>query len=145
MSFRKDVFEKVGYFRVGIGRLGKMPLAGEEAELSVRILEKIPEAKIVYEPRALVFHKVPKSRIRLKYVMKRSFYEGFSKALTTTYKSNPLNMLSTEERYLKYLLKNAVPLRLKRFHRFENICHLMTLLISTCSVLAGYIIGLLGK
>jgi glycosyltransferase involved in cell wall biosynthesis len=145
MSFRKDVFEKVGYFRVDVGRLGKKPVAGEEAELSMRILEKIPEAKIVHEPRAVVCHRVPKSRAHLKYVMNRSFYEGFSKALITNYNSNPLNMLSTEEQYLKYLLKNAVPFRLKRFHRFENICHLMILLISTFSVLSGYIIGLLSK
>jgi len=145
MSFRKDVFEKVGYFRTDIGRLGKKPVAGEEAEFSIRIMQKIQGSKIVYDPCVVVYHKVPKIRARLKYVVKRSFYEGFSKALITHFKSNPLHALSTEDHYLKYLLKVAIPSRLKRIHKFESISHLIILLISICSVSAGYIIGLLSK
>lgn len=141
MSFRKEVFERVGYFKSNIGRVGKKLVGSEEAEFSIRLLRKFPKSKIIYDPSSIVYHKVPNSRASFRYLMKRSFYEGFSKALITNYKPNPLNSLSTEEDYLKYLLKNAVPLRLKRFYIFDNICQLMTILISTCSVLAGYIIG----
>ena len=141
MSFRKDVFEEVGYFRVGIGRLGKKPVAGEEAELSMRILEKIPGAKIVHEPRAVVCHRVPKSRTHLKYVVKRSFYEGFSKALISDRKSDLINTLSTEEHYLKYLLKNAIPSRLKHFPIFGDLCSTMVIFTSMSSVFMGFFIG----
>lgn len=142
MSFRKSIFEKVGYFKADIGRFGKKLLAGEEAELSIRVREKIPKSKIVYDPSVVVYHIVHKSRTNLTYLMKRSFYEGASKALITNSKSNPLEALSTEDRYLKYLLKVAIPLRLKRIHKFESICQLMILVISICSVLTGYLVGL---
>ncbi len=141
MSFRKEAFERVGYFKSNIGRVGKKLLGSEEAEFSIRLLRKFPKSNIVYDPSAIVYHKVPKSRASFRYLMKRSFYEGVSKALIANYKSNSVNSLSTEENYLKYLLKNAIPFRLKRFYIFDNICQIMTILISTCSVLAGYIIG----
>ena len=50
MSFRKHVFNTVGCFRSDIGRYGKKLLAGEEAELSLKLLTSIPESKIMYDP-----------------------------------------------------------------------------------------------
>lgn len=141
MSFRKSVFEEVGYFRADIGRLGKKPVAGEEAEFSLRILEKIPRAKIVYDPLAVVYHKVSESRANLKYLLKRSFYEGLSKALISNYKSNPLRALSAEDRYLKYLVKVAIPSRLKRIYKLECMGQSLALLLSISSVWSGYFTG----
>ena len=138
MSFRKSVFEKVGYFRSDIGRFGKKLLAGEEAELSTRILEKIPNSKIVYDPSAVVHHRVDESRVTLRYVWKRSFYEGLSKALITRPKWNSSTSLSTEDRYLKGLIKGAIPSRLKRIYKFENMSQLVALLFSLCAVFMGF-------
>jgi len=145
MSFRKDVFEKVGYFKTGVGRLGKKPVAGEEAELSIRILEEIPGSKIVYDPQAIVYHRVPKSRANLRYLLRRSFYEGLSKALISNSKSNPLKALSTEDRYLRYLLKVVIPLRLKQIYKLKSVSQLLVLLTSTFSVLVGYLVGRLKR
>ena len=145
MSFRKEIFEKVGYFRTDIGRLGKKPVAGEEAEFSLRILEKIPRAKIVYDPWAIVYHKVPKSRTNLGYLLKRSFYEGLSKGLISNSKSNPLKALSTEDRYLRYLLKVAIPSRLMRIYKLRSASQLLALLTSTFLVLMGYLVSRLKK
>ena len=144
MSFRKIVFENVGYFRSDIGRLGKKLLANEETELSIRVLRKIPNSKIIYEPSALVYHRVSEGRGRLKYVWTRSFYEGVSKALIT-FKSNPLTTLSTEDTYLRYLLEVAIPSRLRRIYRFRNICQLLTLLLSMFAVFTGFLSGKLGR
>jgi len=88
MSFRKKVFKKVGYFRTDIGRFGKKLTANEETAFSIRVLEKMPGSKIVYDPSAVVYHMVDNNRANLKYVLKRSFYEGVSKALITDSKSN---------------------------------------------------------
>jgi len=141
MAFRKTVFEKVGYFRSDIGRFGKRLLASEETELSMRILEKISNSKIIYEPSAVVYHRVDKSRANLKYLWKRSFYEGVSKALIISSKKNPSTALSTEDRYLKYLLRVAIPLRLKRIYKFENLCQLIILLFSLSAVFMGFSVG----
>lgn len=145
MSFRKDIFEKVGCFKASIGRVGKKPMAGEEAELSLRILEKIPGSKIVYDPWAVVYHRVPKSRTSLRYLLKRSFYEGYSKALIASHKSNPVKALSTEDQYLRGLLKVAIPSRLKRIYKLRNISQLLTLLASFFMVVAGYFVGRLKR
>ena len=107
MSFRKSVFEEVGYFRSDVGRFGKKLLAGEEPELSKRISEKMLGSKIVYEPSAVVFHRVSRDRVGFKYLFERSFYEGVSKALISGSKQVSSKVLSTEDEYLKYLLKVA--------------------------------------
>jgi len=145
MSFRKVVFEKVGLFKTDVGRLGKKPLAGEEAEFSLRVLEKIPESKIVYDPSTKVYHAVPHERADVKYVLKRSFYEGMSKALIANLRSNPIKALSAEDNYLKHLFGVAVPLRLKRIYQFKNALQLLLLLTSTFLVIIGYFIGKLEK
>jgi GT2 family glycosyltransferase len=139
MSFRKTVFEKVGYFRSDIGRFGKKLLASEETELSMRVLGKIQNAKIIYDPSAIVHHKVNKHRGSLKYVWVRSFYEGLSKAIVS--KESIRSKLSTEVGYLKYLLSVAIPWRCRRIYKFEELSKLLTLLLSLSAVITGFVKG----
>jgi len=144
MSFRKNVFEEVGYFRSDIGRFGKRLLAGEEPELSMRILESIPNSKIMYEPFAVVHHRVGKKRKSLKYLWERSFYEGVSKASIRNPRKGFSSALSTENEYLKYLLRNAIPSRLRRIYNIGSLCQLVVLLFSLSAVFVGFFLGRLG-
>lgn len=141
MSFRKSVFEKVGCFRPDLGRFGKRLLASEEAELSMRIHEKIPNSKIIYEPSAVVHHKVTKKRASLTYVWKRSFYEGVSKALIANGKEDSLHALSTESKYLNYLFKVAIPSRIRNFYSLTSLRQLVMLLYSLSAVFLGFSSG----
>jgi len=145
MSFRKDVFEKVGYFRSDLGRFGKRLLAGEEPEFSIRILKKNPLSKIMYDPSAVVFHRVNRGRASFRYLFKRSFYEGVSKALITSSSMVSNNSLSTESGYLKYLLRVAVPSRLRRIYLIRNLCQSMVLLFSVFVVFLGFSVVRLGS
>jgi len=138
MSFRKTVFETVGYFRSDIGRFGKRLLSGEEAEISIRILEKSPYSKIMYDPSAVVYHRVQKNRMSIKYLLERSFNEGVSKALITSRQPKSLRMLSTEDQYLGSLLRISIPSMLGEIFRFENLASLTVLVLSTCAVFAGF-------
>jgi GT2 family glycosyltransferase len=81
MSFRRDVFEAVGGFRAGIGRVASRPVAGEETELCIRARQHWPHRVFLYEPRARVHHRVPPARARWRYFGARCFGEGLSKAL----------------------------------------------------------------
>jgi glycosyltransferase involved in cell wall biosynthesis len=139
MSFRREVFEKVGYFRPNMGRLGKSLLGGEEPELSIRILKKIPNAKILYDPLAIVYHIVTKDRLNLKYLITRSLNEGFSKAMISNLNGSLYN-LSTEKNYLRHLLRTAIPSRLKRFYNLYSLFQLTVLFVSLSSVLLGFIL-----
>jgi len=138
MSFRKSVFERIGYFRTDIGRFGKRLLAGEESEFSIRIHRRIQGAMIVFEPDAVVYHRIEKGRLGLRYLFRRSFYEGVSKGLISDSQRLSSSVLSTEDRYLKHLLRVAIPARIRRFYRMDGMCQLMLLLFSTIAVFAGF-------
>jgi len=139
MSFRKSAFARAGYFRSDIGRFGKKLLAGEETELSMRMLTKIPNSRIIYDPSAIVYHLVDKKRTNLTYLFKRSFYEGVSKALIRNSRSNSSVPLLSENQYLKYLLENSAPRKLRRIYNPKNLCQLLVLLLSVSAVSAGYV------
>jgi glucosyl-dolichyl phosphate glucuronosyltransferase len=81
MSFRRQVFEAVGGFRSGIGRIGTRPVGDEETELSIRARQRWPQGHIMYEPQAVVLHRVPEARARWSYFGSRCYAEGLSKAL----------------------------------------------------------------
>lgn len=83
MAFRRTVFDQVGLFRSGIGRIGTRPLGCEETELCIRIRQRWPESLVIFEPRARVAHRVPAKRARRDYFRARCFAEGRSKALVT--------------------------------------------------------------
>ena len=138
MSFRKGVFRKVGYFRLDIGRFGKMLLSKEETELSIRVLKGIPNSRIVYEPQAIVYHRVSAKRASLKYIWLRSFYEGISNDLISS-ESEPAPALSAEASYLRYLIRVAIPSRLARIYSFKAAAQLLILALSMSAVSAGFI------
>ena len=140
MSFRKEVFKKVGLFRTDIGRFGKRLQGSEEPELTIRILKSIKKSKIIYDPSAVVHHKIPKQRGSLKYVWVRSFYEGLSKAAITD-KSINSEELATESSYLKYILSIAIPSRLKRIYDFEESSKILVSIFSISAVFSGFVTG----
>jgi glycosyltransferase involved in cell wall biosynthesis len=83
MSFRRDVFETVGGFRDGLGRVGSRPLGCEETELCIRARQRWPDGRFIYEPRAWVYHRVPLHRSTWGYFRSRCYAEGLSKALVS--------------------------------------------------------------
>lgn len=147
MSFRRFVFERAGFFKSEIGRFGKRLLAGEEAELASRVLARVPDAKIIYDPSAIVYHIVPKSRTILSYALLRSFYEGLSKAIIVADHGSKSKVddkpfkLSSENLYMDYLLRVSIPSRIRKFYSMKNLIQLITMLLSTASVYAGFLIG----
>jgi hypothetical protein len=92
----------------------------------------------MYEPSAMVFHKVSSKRMKLKYIWKRAFYQGYSKALIN--KTMALD-LDVERNYLNYLITSSVKSRLGRFYHLKNLIQLFTLCLSSCLVLFGFIVG----
>jgi len=80
MSVRREAFEQVGTFDEEIGRIGLIPIGCEETELCIRIGQQLPGARVVFEPRALVHHRVTPARTTWSYLRTRSTAEGASKA-----------------------------------------------------------------
>lgn len=81
MSFRREALEEVGGFRHELGRVGTIPAGCEETDLCIRIGERWPEDRILYDPEAAVEHFVPAARARFRYFVSRCRGEGRSKAV----------------------------------------------------------------
>jgi hypothetical protein len=54
-------------------------------------------------------------------------------------------MLSSEGSYLRLLLAEAIPLRLKHFYALRNVGELFTLLLSLFGVFAGFVAGRMSR
>ncbi|NJN67219.1 MAG: glycosyltransferase family 2 protein [Chloroflexaceae bacterium] len=85
MSFRREVFDRIGRFRSEIGRVGNRPFAGEETEFSIRACQHSPDRVILFVPQARVDHHVPNTRARWSYFLSRCYAEGLSKALLSRF------------------------------------------------------------
>jgi hypothetical protein len=77
---RKEVFDVVGGFRNGIGRVGSIPKGCEETELCIRARQRWPERVFLYEPAARINHQIPPVRATWRYFRSRCYGEGLSKA-----------------------------------------------------------------
>jgi glycosyltransferase involved in cell wall biosynthesis len=107
MSFRRVVFDAVGGFDEGAGRLGDVPLGCEETELCIRLRQRLPGATILFDPSATVDHRVSRERLTWSYLRRRCWAEGVSKAFVAA-AVGTADGLSTERRYTTRVLPAAV-------------------------------------
>jgi glucosyl-dolichyl phosphate glucuronosyltransferase len=140
MSFRREVFTRVGGFAEDIGRIGKNPLGCEETELCIRARQAYQRAgekiRIVFEPDAVVDHRVSADRVEWAYLRRRSWAEGLSKAAVSQLVGSD-DALSTERSYVAKVLPTAV-LRELREGRVSSAAAVVTALACTT---AGYVRG----
>jgi GT2 family glycosyltransferase len=107
MSVRAEVFDRVGGFDEEVGRIGLIPLGNEETELCIRIAQRIPGARVVHEPSAVVHHRVTEARCRWSYLVTRSHAEGISKAAMSRVVGTA-DGTSEERRYATRVLPKGV-------------------------------------
>ncbi|WP_248959281.1 glycosyltransferase family 2 protein [Sphaerisporangium perillae] len=84
-AFRREVVGEVGGFHSGIGRSVQgrksRPLGCEETEFCIRLSQRRPGSIMMFEPQAIIGHRVPASRATFRYFRSRCYAEGLSKAL----------------------------------------------------------------
>lgn len=85
MSFHRRVVERIGLFDPKLGRKGEGRKRGElfkgaETDYFHR-LAAAGDARIFYEPRAIVYHRVQPFQLRQRYFLTIHFNAGFQKAL----------------------------------------------------------------
>jgi O-antigen biosynthesis protein len=112
MSFRREVFAMVGGFSDGLGRIGSTPLGCEETELCIRVRQRMPHARVVFEPGAVVTHRVGEARTGWRYLLRRCWAEGLSKAAVCGTVGRH-DALSAERAYLTRVLPAAVRRQLR--------------------------------
>jgi len=121
MSFRREVFEKIGLLneKLGFAKGGTTYMQGAEPEFALRMKNKLGQG-VIYNPEAIVYHKIPPSKTRPRILLRRAFYQGYSKALMKRRSPSP-EALATEESYLKDLLFTYIPRRIKGIFSANSI------------------------
>jgi hypothetical protein len=107
MSLRRTVFDLVGGFDTGLGRVGTLPAGCEETELGIRIRQASPQSVLLHEPASSVRHLVPRARANRGYFVRRCWAEGRSKALVAAL-VGAADGLSSERSYVAKVLPLAV-------------------------------------
>ena len=144
MVIRKSIFNLVGGFRTGTGRVGEVPLGCEETELSIRAQQRCPSMTFIFDPYARIGHKVPGKRLTWSYFLSRCYHEGISKALLARL-VGAQDSLSAEKGYTlrvlpKGVLKGIVDF-LFRFD-FNGLARAVAIVAGLFTTGFGYLVGL---
>lgn len=103
LCIRRAVFEGIGGFRNGIGRVGTDSMGGEETELCIRATQQWPNKVFLCEPHARIHHHISAQRSTWHYFRSRCYAEGFSKAVISNYVGTK-DSLSSERMYTYRML-----------------------------------------
>ncbi len=147
MCFRREVFEVVGGFATEIGGMRHVPRSGEEADLCLRVRQRWPTAKVVWEPSAVVVHKVPPSKVRFSLILWRAYCEGLCKSWVqhSAQANGKDDALSTERAYLRHIVSRSLPSRLASFWDLKGVVQTVAILLCIMAAGAGYGIGEVGN
>lgn len=143
MSFRREAFAEIGGFSHGIGRIGARPLGGEETEFCIRAQRRWPDRVILYEPAAVVNHRVPAARATVRYFRSRCYAEGLSKAAIAKLVGSG-SALSTERGYAVRTLGGGVARDVKDAVRGEGLAGMRraaAIVVGLATTTTGYVVG----
>ncbi|MDX1745972.1 MAG: glycosyltransferase, partial [Halobacteriales archaeon] len=137
LSFRREVFLDLGGFKEHLGKRGTNDLQGGETELCSRLRENY-DTGVVYNPNAVVAHKVFDYRTRFRWLIGRAFWQGYSKRMMEV--ETP-GAIEQEWGFLGQLLRRFIPRRIKALIRRPSVdeaTQLVALLTFLGAVGAGY-------
>lgn len=143
MVFRREVFETVGGFRNGIGRVGTSPVGCEETELCIRARQYWPQRIFLYQQQARVFHSISGKRTTWRYFCSRCYGEGLSKASVTHYVGSKDGLVS-ERSYTLRTLPHGVICNLAAAFLHQDLTALLragTIILGLTMTMAGYLMG----
>lgn len=125
MAFKKKIFDKVGLFDPSLGpnvRKGYPLLryyAGNDVEISLRLRRH--GYKILYEPRAIVYHIIDWRKMTLRYILKQVWFIGRARFLRK--KKYPEYGVDMQTGMLHLL--TSISFRLVAFLLTRNLQHLV--------------------
>lgn len=131
LSFKTDVLKALGGFRSEMGVKGKGLRQAEETELCERMKGKFGRG-VVYNPDAVVYHKVFPDRLKMRFLLRRAFWQGYSKRVMKEMGYS----ISEEEKFVKSLF-GSIAGRVKA-KSLVALGQLIFLLILTSAAGLGY-------
>lgn len=141
ISFRRDVFLEVGGYDENTGRKGDRHIQAHEAPVCIRMANRYGKG-VIYNTDAVVHHKLFDYRGDFRWLVFRSFWQGYSKRI--------MDLLLPEaagdkNEYLQQLMLEFVPSRLRDLVREPSSAkakQLVAIVVFTAAVGFGYLYGL---
>ncbi|GAB7091203.1 glucosyl-dolichyl phosphate glucuronosyltransferase [Halorubrum luteum] len=141
VSYKRDVFLDVGGYDVNTGRKGDRHIQAHEAPVGIRIREEYGQG-VVYVDDAVVHHTLFDYRGEFRWLLFRSFWQGFSKrVMELLYPGAQGN----ESEFLMDLAFKYIPRRAKRAVLGPSLAELkriVAIVAFTAAVGLGYAYGL---
>ena len=122
MAFRREAFACCQFSETFIGGNQGMPggakagLLGDDTDFCIRLRERT-RRPIYYCPAIRVYHQVPKSRLTNRSIRRRSFWEGYTKAVLAKLYRGEESLeidLSVERALLRRILLHLLPAAIKQ-------------------------------
>lgn len=144
VSFSREVFKRVGMFSPFFGEKGSRLFQAEDADFGVRCSTILGKG-ILFNPSAIVHHKIYPDRVRMRNLMVRAFEQGVAKSLIFRLYGDS-SKLSTESDYLKSLLFRTIPKYVKQVFwgssRVRAVKKLLFIITIMTMVFIGFLSGL---
>lgn len=140
LSLRRSVFLELGGFNPNIGPKGESLLQSAETDLCTRLYIQTGN-KVLYNPEAIVGHRVYQYRTEPTFLLKRAFYQGVSKRGMQLYTQTELD---SESNFLKGLLIQSIPEKIQKIMSGkykQGLLKAIFLILGIASVGFGYIWG----
>lgn len=145
--FRRDLFDRVGGFDSRLGRKAQGAAGCEETEFCIRAGASTPGGSFVYEPAGVIRHRVHTDRQSPRYVLRRCWEEGRSKAALSKITSGMARTaeksgaLGPEREYLLRVLPQGVASGARAAVRGEvaGLGRAFLLLAGSLVTVAGYL------
>jgi glycosyltransferase involved in cell wall biosynthesis len=138
ISYCRDAFLEVGGYDPKTGRKGDKHLQAHEAPVGIRLLQKFGRG-MVYTEEAIVHHTLFEYRGEFRWLVFRSFWQGYSKrVMDLLYPNAP----DAKGDYLKWLLTDRIPRRLEGLIRSPStaaVTQLGAITAFTIAIGLGYL------
>jgi GT2 family glycosyltransferase len=143
MSFRREVFDELGGFDEQVGLTADSQIQADETEFAIRMQEAFGKG-MLYQPDAVVAHKIFEYRTEPLWLLKRAFWQGYSKRALANDRGPSVE--ENETAFLAHLGFEAVPGRIRGLIRdstHEQFQQLVMLFFLTACVGKGYLYAML--
>jgi cellulose synthase/poly-beta-1,6-N-acetylglucosamine synthase-like glycosyltransferase len=133
MSVRRSVFEDIGGFH---------SIDFDDLDLCMRVAAKYPGQDLLYEPRAVVRHFVPKNRIEWNYFWRRCFYVNREKVEAFTEMGGAAN-IRAESDFVRRAMTKQLRSEVRALLRGELIAlaRLGAIFVGVAMAGLGHVVG----
>lgn len=142
MAIRRPVFDAIGGFREGFGKVGRRPCP-EDTDLCLRA--SAGGGRWIYEPAAVCGHRVPPQRTTVRYFLSRSHNEGRGKARLAGL-AGTAQSTSAERRYTRRVLPAGIARGLRDSVRGDltGAARSLAIAVGLMLAVAGFVLGQVG-